>query len=250
MTANQNELVLTSQSKAESFSLPNDAHVPAEVCIYGVPAETCNGAYCRFITSLVLCLCALFGLVCTGCGLTTSAIRINYIPLPKPQAVTGADSIRVEVQVSDVRTNKLNVGKKGNILAGAGAIVAKDDLSALVAQAFETELTNRGFQRGKGAVIVTADILQFYNEFNGVPMEAVATVALDVKVRNTAGVLTGYSKTVTGDGYRECVMLSGTNAKIALEAALQKALLALFSDSAFVEAIIQAGNTLRQIPTQ
>jgi uncharacterized lipoprotein YajG len=184
--------------------------------------------------------------LCLGCGVTRDSIKINYIPLDNPHEVRGAESVTVGVRVVDVRTNTENVGRKTKEYNWSGSIVVENDLTAVVAEAVEKELTNRGFKLGSGSVVVSAELSRFYNEFNGVPEEAAAEVILTAQVKRVDGSVV-FSKLVKGESYVLYRTWKGTlfrtgagYAKLSLEAALRKAIGELINDSAFINALFTA----------
>jgi len=92
-------------------------------------------------------------------------------------------------------------------------------------------------------VAVATELSKFYSDFkigfwSG---SAVAEVTMNVQVKKADGSI-GFSRLVTGEGVKENLQLaSGSNAKVALDAALKDAVGKLFGDTAFVDALLKAG---------
>ena len=63
---------------------------------------------------------------------------------------------------------------------------------------------------------------------------------MNIQVKNTGGGIV-FSKLVTGQGTNSNIQLcTGSNAKVALDAALQDAVAKLFLDPAFTESLVKA----------
>ena len=198
----------------------------------------------RSLTLLALVITAgLLGTLMTGCGLMKDRISITYVPQAGVARVGGADAVKVSVEVKDARSDKERVGRKnaGGAPLQMASIVTKEDVAATVKAAIQSELANRGFQPGQGDASVLCELTKFYNQFEteGLSAKAEALVAMNVQVKNADG--SGrYSKLVTGEGFQEHITLaSGANAKAALELALRNAVARLFSDPAFIDALLK-----------
>src|ERR1051325_9659756 len=126
-----------------------------------------------------------------GCGLTHDQIVIRYMPMPGVHRVPGADGIGATVQEVDVRSNKQEVSRKRwegrPEYDFGGAIIAQNNLTGVIATAVACELSNRGFHKQEGPVIVVAELSRFYNEFKGFPEQAVAEVDIKVHVKRPDG---------------------------------------------------------------
>ncbi len=187
------------------------------------------------VATVVACL--------SGCALSKSYIDIGYVPQQNVVRAAGAESVVVGVAVSDVRAVKDKVSaKKNGFGMEMAAIIPKEDVAGVVKSAIEMELTNRGFQLGQGGVSTAVELSKFYSDFkvgfwSG---DAVGEVTMSVQVRRSDGTIV-YSKLVTGQGAKDNLQLaSGKNAKVALDGALRDAIAKLFSDAAFVQALLQA----------
>ena len=198
----------------------------------------------RIIHVLQLVSALLVVVLFSGCALTKTYIPLSYTAQTSVSKVAGADSVAVNVSVSDQRTDKSSVGAKKNGYGMEMApIIAMNDVAALLKSAIETELAGRGFNLGASkAVSVNAEISTFRNDFktgfwSG---DAVAQVVMNITVKNETGIIV-YTKLVSGQGINPNIQLaSGENAKVALEAALKDALDKMFGDYAFIEALVKS----------
>lgn len=181
----------------------------------------------------------------SGCALTTEQIELNYTQQAGVSKVAGADTVSVNVQVSDQRLDKSKVSSKKN---GFGAemapITAAEEVAVTVRKAIEKELQARGFHLGSDAALITisADVTRFYNDhkmgfFAG---DAVADLDMSVMVKSRSGQQL-FSKQIVAQGKEANTQLAtGNNAKLALERALQNGMKMLFDDPAFVAALLAA----------
>jgi uncharacterized lipoprotein len=181
-----------------------------------------------------------------GCAFTPEKIDIAYAPTVGATAVPGADKIKLDVSVNDVRTNKERVGSKSN---GYGAELApistNQDIVVLVHDALQNELAMRGYQVGSGDVHVICSIFDFANKFRTGFWSGTAegSVRLQVKIRNEAGN-TLFDEIITGQGTEEHIQVAaGRNAKPALEKALHDAMVTLMARQDFHQALLRAGAT-------
>jgi uncharacterized lipoprotein len=179
----------------------------------------------------------------SGCALTTEQVELNYTQQAGVSKVAGADTVSVNVQVTDQRLDKSKISSKKNGYGMEMApITAAEDVAVTVRKAIEKELQARGFQPGSDAALVriAADITRFYNDhkmgfFAG---DAVADLNLSVIVKSKSDTLL-YSKQIIAQGMEKNTQLaSGNNAKIALERALENGMKTLFEDRAFVSALL------------
>jgi len=180
----------------------------------------------------------------SGCALTKDYVSLSYVPQANVAKIDGADAVTVKVDVTDIRSIKDKVSaKKNGYGAEMGAIIAKEDVADTLKKAIEAELANRGFRLSGGGVAVATELSKFYSDFkigfwSG---SAVAEVTMNVQVKKADGSI-GFSRLVTGEGVKENLQLaSGSNAKVALDAALKDAVGKLFGDTAFVDALLKAG---------
>ena len=174
----------------------------------------------------------------SGCGLSTEWIQITYLPQEAPARIKRAEGIRVRVKVSDLRSNKVEVSKKGDQYEFLAPILAENDVAEILKQAIEGELERRGFGGEGPEVIVKAELSKFYNRFLG--SKSVAELSMHVQVLKQGNVLI-FSSIVRGEGVESGVNLcSGANAKKALEAALRDGVQKLMADVRFTDALLTA----------
>jgi len=187
--------------------------------------------------------CCMAAASLSGCALTTEQVELNYTQQAGVSKVAGADTVSVNVQVTDQRLDKSKISSKKNGYGMEMApITATEDVAVTVRKAIEKELQARGFQPGSDAALVriAADITRFYNDhkmgfFAG---DAVADLNLSVIVKSKSDTLL-YSKQIIAQGMEKNTQLaSGNNAKIALERALENGMKTLFDDRAFVSALL------------
>lgn len=187
----------------------------------------------------------IIALLFSGCAFTRDYATIEYLPMTGVSEVNGADAVRVSVRISDARTvrdkNKISHKKNGYGI-NCASIMSNNDVLKLISGAIETELNNRGFKIAAGDVGVDVEVSKFYNNWkmgfwSG---SAVSEVTINVQVKEPDHIL--YTKTIMGEHTRTGVqMTSGKNAKLALEEALKDAIAKLMNDSAFISALIKAG---------
>jgi hypothetical protein len=190
----------------------------------------------NFVFSLIgqLILVTLF---ISGCGVKNDYIMINYGPVVIPPKIDGADSVYLKIEAIDTRNEKDNVGRKGDEYTILGHIIAKNDLIKTIEEAIITELQNRGFRMDGGNMIVSVELIKFFNEFKA--EGSVAEVILNVQVKNLDGNIF-FSKVISEEHINKDVMLrSGSNAKKALERALLKSVQKLMGNSDFINALFK-----------
>lgn len=190
----------------------------------------------------------LAGLFLQGCAFTTEVIDIQYDQQQGVARIAGAESVTIAVEVEDGRQDKSKVSSKKNGYGMETApILSREDVAAIVSRAISQEAASRGFKIApEGAVLINAKINRFYNDhklgfFSG---GAVADFDLEVAVRSAAGEEL-YSRGIAVQGKRENTQLAtGNNASIALSKALVAGMEELFSDNAFMSALVSAGSTV------
>jgi uncharacterized lipoprotein len=186
----------------------------------------------------------------SGCALTTDHVTLTYSPQTGINKISGADSVRVTVEVLDLRSVREKVSSKKNGYGMEMApIVATEEVSLTLAKAIEVELSNRGFVPAPGSIRLVAELQKFYNDFkvgfwSGT---AAAELIMNVQIKKPDGGFI-FSKLVAGEANIPGIMLaSGENAKTALQEALKEALSKLFRDQAFVEALFEAAKLSRGV---
>jgi uncharacterized lipoprotein len=193
-----------------------------------------------------MALAAIFwfsGQFAAGCALTTDYVTLSYAPQVGVSKIEGAEAIKVNVEVLDVRAvrDKVSVKKNGYGMEMA-PIVAKEDVAKTVATAIEAELTNRGFATAPGSVKVFVELQKFYNDFKSGFWSgtAAAELIMNIQIKKPRGTIV-YSKLLAGEGSIPGIQLaSGENAQSALDAALKDAVTKLFDDSSFIKALFAA----------
>jgi uncharacterized lipoprotein len=177
----------------------------------------------------------------SGCGLSTERIQINYLPQEGPARIKGAEGTRVRVEVSDLRSKKAEVSKKGDEYEMLAPILADNDIAETLKQAIEGELKRRGFEGERSEVIVQVELSKFYNRFRASNSEAELFMHVQVRKPGATETLL-FSSIVRGEGIESGVALrSGANAKKALEAALRDGVEKLMADVRFTDALLAAG---------
>jgi uncharacterized lipoprotein YajG len=198
------------------------------------------------ITGSFLAMCLL-----SGCALTQASVSLSYVPQTDVSKVAGAEKVSVAVEVSDVRAIKDKVGAKKNAYGmDMASIVAQEDVPETVKKAIEVELENRGFHMAASNLTVVAELNKFYNDFKigfwaG---DAIAEVTMNIQVKNAGGGIV-FSKLITGEGTKPNIQLaSGSNAQVALDAALNAAVANLFQEPAFVASLVKSANPSNAAP--
>lgn len=184
-------------------------------------------------------------LALSGCALTTDRIELQHNATPGIEKIQGAEGVSVRVQVADLRPDKSKVSSKKNGFGMEMApILAVEDVAVTVRRAIETELRARGFQLGSDTALVqiAADLIRFYNDhkvgfFAG---DAVADLNMTVTVKSSNGEQR-YSRQVVAQGIEpNTQLMSGENARLALNRALENGMRTLFEDRAFLVALVKA----------
>jgi uncharacterized lipoprotein YajG len=181
----------------------------------------------------------------TGCALTTDTISLEYNSQTHAAKIPGAEQAAVSVDLFDVRKMKDRVSvKKNGYGMEMAPTVAENRVSALVTKALESELIGRGFILRERSARLFVELQKFYNDFkigfwSGT---AEAEVVINTQVKTTEGEIV-YSKLVVGSGQVPGIQLmTGENAKVALERALADAIAQLFSDNGLIGAIFKASS--------
>lgn len=179
----------------------------------------------------------------SGCALTTDRIELQYNQQQGVSQISGANNVSINVQVTDQRQDKSKVSSKKNGFGMEMApILASEDVAITVSRAIEQELRARGFQLGSDAALVqiVADLTRFYNDhktgfFAG---DAVADLNMSVTVKSKKGDLL-YTRQVIAQGIEpNTQLMSGENARLALNRVLENGMNSLFEDQAFLSALV------------
>lgn len=179
----------------------------------------------------------------SGCALTTDRIDLQYKQQQGVSQTPGANNVSVNVQVADQRQEKSKVSSKKNGFGMEMApILATEDVTVTIRKAIEQELRSRGFQLASDTALVqiAADLTRFYNDhklgfFAG---DAVADLNMSVTLKSKKGDLL-YSRQIVAQGIEpNTQLMSGENARLALNRALENGMKSLFEDRAFLSALM------------
>ncbi|GAB3185146.1 hypothetical protein GCM10027292_06560 [Hydrogenophaga aquatica] len=193
--------------------------------------------------TLVMAACMAAAL--SGCALTTDTIALQYTAQTGVAKIPGANNVSVSVQISDQRQDKSKVSSKKNGFGMEMApILATEDVTVTIRRAIEQELLARGFQLGSDTALVqiAADLTRFYNDhklgfFAG---DAIADLNMSVNVKSQKGDLL-YARQVVAQGIEpNTQLMTGENARLALNRALENGMKLLFEDQAFLAALVSA----------
>jgi|GEM_PF-831420 len=182
--------------------------------------------------------------VLTGCAFTSEKIDIHYAQQQGVAQIPGAANSQVSVEVNDARVDKSKVSSKKNGFGMETApITPTEPVTVTVARAIKQEISARGFRSGSGSgdIKLVAEINRFYNDHKVgfVSGDAVADLSLSVRVSDAANKLL-YSRTIMSQGKEANTMLmTGSNAGLALDRALAAGLTDLFNDPTFIAALKQ-----------
>lgn len=188
------------------------------------------------VATAVIALAAIFAI--GGCAFTTGHVDLSYQPSGDATKVAQADSPPVAVQVSDKRPTQV-VGQKINGFGMKTAdIVADTDVPGTIKNAFETELSDRGFTAGPNGnqVAVTLDSLQNSFTVGFFSGEATATAGMDVAVKRPNGT-TAFDQYFTGNSKDWIELATPENAETMLDAAIKDAITKVFADQTFLDAL-------------
>jgi uncharacterized lipoprotein len=180
----------------------------------------------------------------TGCALTPDVVKVDYTPQANVAKKPGAELVAVKVDLIDSRKikDKVSVKKNGYGMEMA-AITSEADVPTLIKNSINTELKARGFLLGEGKASSIIDVTKFYSDFKVgfFAGEAVGELNMTVQIKKSDGSIL-YSRNIAAEGIaKDVMMMGGENARIALTAALQNAMVALFDDAAFTDTLIKAG---------
>lgn len=188
----------------------------------------------------LLTLLALLPLA--ACALDPDYINVRHTPVPGVQAIPGAERIGLQVDARDGRTanrERVSVKKNGYGMEMA-PIIALNDVIAETRQAVTGELEARGFRIGGPDGRVEVEVLRFHSEFRTGVWSGVAAADLqvNVKVTDAAGRIV-FARTFTAEGLNPGIQLaSGENARVALEAGLQRLIRQIGDDTELLRALL------------
>lgn len=180
----------------------------------------------------------------SGCATTTEQISLSYQAQDNAATLPKAETVTVNVAVQDERPDMSRVSRKKN---GFGmemaSITAAEDVTVTIRKAIEEELRQRGFKVGSAAIVsVEAELTRFYNDFKlgFFAGDSVADLNMQVKVHSKDGGQL-YSRQLTAQGMEKNIQLmTGDNARLALNDALKNGMSKLFDDQQFITALLSA----------
>lgn len=178
----------------------------------------------------------------TGCALTTATTPLTYKPSAGVMAVPGAKNVVVHVVVKNDKKHKRISRKKDGFGIPMASIYAKGPISKTVQDAFQKELTARGFGiSGSGLVAIIATVNELHSTFElGMfEGESVAHLSMVVEVMTKNGK-EFFSKNITSTGETGAMVAAGHDASEAVDRALHAGMHALFADPAFIHALFTA----------
>jgi len=181
----------------------------------------------------------------SGCAATRDYASLSYVPQTGVSQIAGAGAVAVTVEMNDLRTmQKDKVGSMPGIFGSeSGPILTTDDVAGLVKSAIETELASRGFNLGGSNVLVVAELSTFYHQYNDLAATGTGNVTLSVQVKRADGNMI-YAKLVAGEYVAQGLLFaSGCDAQMTLDLALRDAMSKLFSDQAFIDALLKAAKS-------
>ena len=188
-------------------------------------------------------LLVIMAMLVSGCILTKDYINIEYIPETGISEIDGANSIRISVKSTDMRTikDKVSSKKHGGHGRETAAIISNKDVATLITNTIEDEVRNRGFKIAEGDVHIGIELNKFYNDFKtGVwSWYAVSDLIMNVQVKESNGNI-NYTKSIT-ESYIETgiTLCLGKNAKMALEEVLKNTISKLMHDPSFIAALLK-----------
>jgi len=182
----------------------------------------------KLMNPLIILACGIMAtVVVSGCLPPLVKIGLQYTPQMNVTPVAGAEQVSLNVKVMDVRPHhwlRSETVYNSYIFSESQAYFEASNDVEIVRQALEEELAHRGFQLG-GKLQVLAGLSAFETAGHG-------SIALSVQVKKPDGVIL-YSELVTGRSHKRA-----TDKKMA-EAALRDCMAKLFSDPAFLNALVK-----------
>jgi len=182
-----------------------------------------------------------------GCALVPSTITLEYEPQPNVSKLPGAAQVTVEVTGRDLRENPRVGAKRNGFLMEMASIYAAENVAETVHRAITTELIARGFKVGGNnpTVQLKADVTKFYNDHVVSSIFALSGSAesdlhltLEAKSKTQETI---YSRELKVQGIEPRILTySARNARLALTRALQNAMVEIFNDKDFIEALLGA----------
>jgi uncharacterized lipoprotein YajG len=178
-----------------------------------------------------------------GCAVVEDKVPIDYVSqVSAPAPLPGAENVLITVSARDRRAqlgDRVSTKKNGYGMEMA-RIVSTNDVVDLVRTSVEREFKAQGFRVGPGGVAVSIELQNFYNNFQLgiVTGAALADVSFGLKVRDATGAQL-YAHDYSGSAKLDNIMLmSGDNAKVALQQALAAAVKQVVDDAALQQVLL------------
>jgi len=180
----------------------------------------------------------------SGCALTTDRIDLTYSPQLGVVPIAGANDIAIALNLYDDRQDKGNKvsSKKNGFGVETAPILVNEDVMVTFRRAIETELQARGFKIGRNSrVSVDANLIMFWNDFKlGIfAGDSIAQLNVSIVAKDKSGKVY-YSRIITAQETEPNIQLmTGDNAKAALDKVLASGMNQLFNDPVFFERLIE-----------
>lgn len=178
-----------------------------------------------------------------GCAVVEDKVPIDYVSqVSAPAPVPGAENVLITLTARDRRAqlgDRVSTKKNGYGMEMA-RIVSTNDVVELVRTSVEREFKAQGFRVGSGGVAVAIELQNFYNNFQLglVTGTALADVSFGLKVRDATGAQL-YAHDYSGSARLDNIMLmSGDNAKAALQQALAAAVKQVVDDTSLQQVLL------------
>src|SRR5579863_10481293 len=102
-------------------------------------------------------------LLLDGCVIRLRQVAISYQPQPNVAPIAGASEVPVKLEVVDARVLRDRIGQVDVI--DPAAVVAVNDPVLVLKQAFEDELTHRGFKLSDTGIRIVVQLNSMYCDF-------------------------------------------------------------------------------------
>lgn len=183
----------------------------------------------------------------SGCAFSTDRIDLSYSPDVGVAPPKEADNVVIGLNVYDDRQDKSNKvsSKKNGFGIETAPILANEDINVTFRKAIDLELRARGFKiHDQAIVFVDVNLIKFWNDFKlGVfAGDSIAELNMSITVKDKAGKIY-YSKVIIAQGIEPNIQLmTGDNAKLALDRALENGIRQLFADKVFFQRLLEGTN--------
>ncbi|MGB8412434.1 MAG: YajG family lipoprotein [Candidatus Binatus sp.] len=191
-------------------------------------------AICRLLTGAATILIV-------GCAPLDVSMR--YLPQTDVQPVPGAESVRVAVQVDDLRSNTADIGTLANPLR-TREITTNDNVAQAVRDAVQIELRDRGFKIGadSAALVIHVNGLDVERRIGWVYKNNThAMLMMQVEVMRKDGKVIYAHEAVgeRGDTYIDADHSVGSAERV-MNLAVEDCIQRLFADPKFIDALLKA----------